>query len=348
MAATLAPAQARLLAEGTVIPAHPLALAADRTLDVPAQRALTRYYAASGVGGVAVGVHTTQFAIHDPGSKLLEPVLSIAAETLDDLHLDRPFLRIAGACGPLEQAVAEAELAASLGYHAVLLSPTRGDESTLLARAAAVGEVLPVIGFYLQEAVGGRYLGLEFWRQLADQPGVVAVKLAPFDRYRTLEAVRGIAASDRGADVAIYTGNDDAIITDLLTPYDLGDGMRRHVVGGLLGQWAVWTSAAVAIFDLARRARSGDAAALAEVLGRSAGLTDANGAVFDVRNHFHGCVPGINAVLHQQGLLRSPLCLDPAENLSPGQAAEIARVRERYPWLIDDDFVLEHLAEWLG
>jgi len=344
MAATLPPAEASLLAAGTVIPAHPLALTAERTLDESAQRALTRYYVAAGAGGVAVGVHTTQFAIHEPGG-LLEPVLRIAAETFDTV--DRTFLRIAGAVGPVRQAVAEAELAASLGYHAVLLSPTDGDEDALLERSAAVGGVLPVIGFYLQEAVGGRYLSVDFWRRLADQPGVVAVKLAPFDRYRTLEAVRGIASADRGAEVAIYTGNDDAILTDLLTPYDLGNGIRRHIVGGLLGQWAVWTRTAVGLSQQVQRARGGDPTALAEVLGRTAGLTDANGAVFDVRNDFRGCVAGINAVLYQQGLLRSPLCLDPAETLSAGQAAEIERVRIENPWLTDDDFVRENLDDWL-
>ncbi|WP_433688826.1 dihydrodipicolinate synthase family protein [Micromonospora carbonacea] len=330
-----------LLRAGTVIPAHPLALTADRRLDERRQRALTRYYLAAGAGGLAVGVHTTQFTIRQAG--LLRPVLALAAETVD-AEAGRPVVKVAGACGDTAQAVAEAELAAGLGYHAVLLSPVvpGADEAYLLRRARAVGEVLPVVGFYLQPAIGGPRLSPAFWRAFADLPSVVAVKLAPFDRYRTLEAARGIAAADRGAEVALYTGNDDHIVGDLL-----GEFAGRRFAGGLLGQWAVWTRAAVGLFARARAARDGDAAALAELTRRSAAVTDANAAVFDAANGFHGCIAGVHEVLRRQGLLDGVWCLDPAEGLSPGQAEELTRVSAAYPWLTDDDFVAEHRDGWL-
>ena len=347
----LPPGEARLLADGAVIPAHPLALTPDRRLDERRQRALTRYYVAAGAGGVAVGVHTTQFAIRSAG--LFEPVLALARETIDEAAGGRPFVRIAGAIGDVRQAVREAELAAGLGYHAVLLGPGPADldEQDLLLRAKAVGEVLPVVGFYLQEAVGGRHLSRDFWRTLADLPCVVAAKLAPFDRYRTVDAVRGIAEADRGSDVALYTGNDDAIVADLLMPYtvDVGGGrvVRRRIVGGLLGQWAVWTRPAVQLLDRARRAWDGDDAELRALLDLSAPLTDANAAVFDAAGGFAGCIAGVHEVLRRQGLLAGTWCLDADETLSPGQAEEISRVCAAYPELTDDEFVAEHRDEWL-
>lgn len=342
--------EARLLAGGTVIPAHPLALTERRRMDERRQRALTRYYLAAGAGGLAVGVHTTQFAIREPGVGLLRPVLELAAETMDAETIapglgSRPFVRIAGACGPVGQAVTEAELAAELGYHAVLLSPgglEELSEDALVDRAHAVGEVLPVVGFYLQEAVGGRHLSVDFWRRLADLPSVVAIKAAPFDRYRMLDVVRGVATSDRSEEVALYTGNDDAIVADLI-----GAGGPRFV-GGLLGQWAVWTRTAVELLDLAHRATAGDEAALRLATRRAPELTDANAAVFDVAGGFRGCIAGVHEVLRGQGLLAGTWCLDPDERLSPGQAEEIARVRAAYPWLLDDGFVADHLEEWLG
>ncbi|HZC26603.1 MAG TPA: dihydrodipicolinate synthase family protein [Actinopolymorphaceae bacterium] len=351
MAPALAPGEAELLADGCVIPAHPLALTADRRLDERRQRALTRYYLAAGAGGVAVGVHTTQFAIRTTG--LYEPVLALAKETLDQEAAGQPFVRIAGAVGDVRQAVAEAELAAGLGYHAVLLGPATSadhDEQDLLLRAKAVGEVLPVIGFYLQEAVGGRYLSREFWRALADLPCVVAAKLAPFNRYQTLEAVRGIAEAERGSEVALYTGNDDAIVTDLLMPYAVDVGgqlVERRIVGGLLGQWAVWTKAAVEILDRIRKAWDGDDAELRALLALNAAMTDANAAVFDAANGFAGCIAGVHEVLRRQGLLAGTWCLDADETLSPGQAEEIARVSAAYPELTDDAFVTDHLDDWL-
>lgn len=331
---TLNPALSRLRA-GTVIPAHPLALTSDRTFDERRQAALTRYYLAAGAGGLAVGVHTTQFEIRQAG--LLEPVLRLAADVAAESAGERPVL-VAGACGPTAQAVAEAELAASLGYDAVLLSPVvpGASEGDLLARAAAVGEVLPVVGFYLQTAIGGPALSRDFWRALADQPSTVAVKVAAFDRYRSLDAAHGVAASDRADQVALYTGNDDHIIGDLLT--ELPGGLR--FVGGLLGQWAVWTRAAVEMFDGLRN----DPALW---WGRATALTDANAAVFDPANAFAGCIAGVHEVLRRQGLLAGTWCLDPGEGLSPGQAEELTRVSSAYPWLTDDDFVAEHLDAWL-
>ncbi|MFI6879054.1 dihydrodipicolinate synthase family protein [Streptomyces sp. NPDC050400] len=337
-----------VLREGTVIPAHPLALDADRHLDERRQRALTRYYLASGAGGVAVAVHTTQFEIREPRVGLLRPVLELAAETVR-AEAGRPFVKVAGACGYTAQAVAEAELAASLGYDAVLLSPAvpGADEKGLLERARAVGEVLPVIGFYLQEAVGGRYLSPGFWSAFADLPSTAAVKIAPFDRYRTADVVRAVAAADRAAEVVLYTGNDDDIVGDLLTPYDTAGG-RRWFAGGLLGQWAVWTRSAVALLDDVRAARAGDHEALLRCLTRRPELTDANQAVFDVRGAFRGCIAGVHEVLRRQGLLAGTWCLDPAETMSPGQAEELTRVAAAYPWLTDDAFVKEHLDEWLA
>jgi dihydrodipicolinate synthase/N-acetylneuraminate lyase len=330
-----------LLRAGTVIPAHPLALTAERTLDERRQRALTRYYLAAGAGGVAVGVHTTQFEIRQAG--LLRPVLALAAEVVD-AEAGRPVVKIAGACGDTAQAVAEAQLAAALGYHAVLLSPVvpGASEADLLDRARVVGEVLPVVGFYLQRAIGGPPLSTAFWRAFADLPAVVAVKLAPFDRYRTLAAIRGIVAADRGTEVALYTGNDDHILGDLL-----GEFAGRRFAGGLLGQWAVWTRAAVAMFDQVRAARAGDAAALTRLTRQAATVTDANAAVFDAANDFHGCIAGVHEVLRRQGLLAGVWCLDPAVGLSAGQADELTRVSAAYPWLTDDDFVREHRDHWL-
>ncbi|MFI7677270.1 dihydrodipicolinate synthase family protein [Actinophytocola sp. NPDC049390] len=323
------------LLDGAVIPAHPLALTAGRTLDERRQRALTRYYLASGVGGLAVGVHTTQFAIREAG--LFRPVLELAAETIAESGRD--VVAVAGACGPVEQAVAEASLAADLGYDAVLLSPVvpGADEEALLARAKAVGEVLPVIGFYLQAAIGGPVLSRDFWRALADQPSTAAIKVAPFDRYRTIEVAHGVAAADRRDEVALYTGNDDHIIGDLLAT--LPGGLRFR--GGLLGQWAVWTRAAMAMFDQVRTEPTA-------LVAKAQELTDANAAVFDAANGFAGCIAGVHEVLRRQGLFDGIWCLDPDETLSPGQAAELSRVSAAYPWLTDDEFVAEHRDAWLS
>ena len=333
---------------GQVIPAHPLALTADRRLDERRQRALTRYYVDAGAGGVAVGVHTTQFAIRDPRHGLLRPVLELAAHTVRAARDGdpRPFALVAGAIGDTRQAVAEAELAASLGYDMVLLglgALRDADDAALVAHCRAVSEVLPLFGFYLQPAVGGRVLSYAFWRAFAEIERAWAVKIAPFDRYRTLDVVRAVADAGRD-DIALYTGNDDSILVDLLTPFPV-HGATRHIVGGLLGQYAVWTRAAVAQLERVRAARGG--ALGPGWLREAAALTDANAAVFDAAHGFAGCIPGIHEVLRRQGLLAGTWCLDPHEQLSPGQAAELDRVMRHYPELTDDRFVAENLERWM-
>ena len=340
------------LRAGQVIPAHPLALTARRTLDERRQRALTRYYVDAGAGGIAVGVHTTQFAIRHPHHGLYRPVLELAAATARSARAGRaePFALVAGAVGDTRQAVGESEIAAALGYDVVLLSlgaMARASETELIAHCRAVADVLPLFGFYLQPAVGGRVLSYAFWREFAEIPGAWAIKIAPFNRYRTLDVVRAVADSGRD-DLALDTGNDDNILLDLLTPFPVQPGARpgvRHIVGGLLGQWAVWTRAAVQLLERVRTARGGplDASWLAE----GAALTDANGAIFDAAHDFAGCIPGIHEVLRRQGLLQGTWCLDPAETLSTGQVEELDRVSRQYPWLGDDEFVRENRERWL-
>ncbi len=326
---------------GLVIPAHPLALNSQRKLDERRQRALTRYYLAAGAGGIAVGVHTTQFAIRKCG--LLKPVLSIAAEECSRYP---DIVKIAGVCGQNAQAVAEAELAAELSYDAALLSLADLKNETipqLLNHVRAIASVIPVIGFYLQPAVGGRLLAYEFWRQFAEIENLVAVKIAPFNRYQTLDVVRAIADSGRSHEVALYTGNDDHILLDLVTEYDFGSGPIRFA-GGLLGHWAVWTKTAVEHLARARKHRDSIPRGLLTLAHQ---VTDANAALFDAAHDFCGCIPGIHEVLRRQGLLAGRWCLDPKEELSAGQSAEIDRVCRLYPHLQDDDFVKEHLDEWL-
>jgi dihydrodipicolinate synthase/N-acetylneuraminate lyase len=327
------------LRKGIVIPAHPLALTAERKLDERRQRALTRYYRAAGAGGVAVGVHTTQFAIRDSKIGLFRPVLELAAEELRSTNL----VKIAGICGPTRQAVAEAEFAAAAGYHVGLLSlGALGGASIpqLLEHARAVASIIPLFGFYLQPAVGGRILPYEFWRGFAEIETAVAVKIAPFNRYQTLDVVRAVADSGRN-DLALYTGNDDNIVVDLATEFRFGK-RRLRIVGGLLGHWAVWTMRAVEL--LASVHREGNRPGL---LTLGAQITDANAALFDPGNQFRGSVAGIHEVLRRQGMLAGRWCLDPAEDLSPGQMAEIDRVYRAYPHLNDDAFVRQHCDEWM-
>jgi dihydrodipicolinate synthase/N-acetylneuraminate lyase len=343
----MCPLRTHLLA-GQVIPAHPLALTAGRSLDERRQRALTRYYLAAGAGGIAVGVHTTQFAIRQHG--LFRPVLSLAAETVSQAlgARPRPFARIAGVMGRTPQAVAEAELAAGLGYDAVLLSLAAwhdGSDAELLAHCRTVAGVLPLFGFYLQPAVGGRILSYGFWRAFAEIPAVIAIKIAPFNRYQTLDVVRAVADSGR-IDIALYTGNDDSIVVDLLSRYRFA-GREWRIAGGLLGQWAVWTRRAVELLQAVRHLPD-DAPLDPAWLRLATAVTDANGALFDPEHGFAGCIAGIHEVLRRQGLLAGRWCLDPAEDLSPGQLEGIDRVLAAHPDLNDDAFVAEHLAEWLG
>ena len=331
------------LRSGLVIPAHPLALDSNRKLDERRQRALTRYYLAAGAGGIAVGVHTTQFAIRDPQVGLLAPVLKLAADEASKSGV----VKIAGVCGKRNQAMAEARLAAELGYDASLLSLSdlKAESITeLLEHARVIASVLPVVGFYLQPGIGGRILPFEFWRRFVEIGNVVAIKIAPFNRYQTLDVVRAVAQSGRARDIALYTGNDDNILVDLLTHFDFG-GEPICIAGGLLGHWAVWTKTAVSHLELAKRASD---KGLDRLLTLAQQITDANAAIFDPANQFRGCIPGIHEILRRQGLLEGSWCLDPHEELSPGQAEEIDRVYRQYPHLQDDSFVKEHLHEWLS
>lgn len=341
-----------------MIPAHPLALTAARRLDSRRQQALTRYYLDAGAGGIAVGVHTTQFGIRAKGVGLLRPVLELAAETakawrpLQRSPRPGPLL-VAGVIGTTRQAVAEARLARDLGYDVALLSLAALPDASidqLIHHAVAVGEVMPLMGFYLQPAVGGRRLEHLFWRRFAELESVVAIKVAPFNRYDTLDVVRAVAAAGRVGEVALYTGNDDHILLDLATTHRMPgpDGMGRvGMPGGLLGQWACWTRTAVAQHARVRRAARGGVIS-GSLLTLATQLTEANGAIFDAAHRFRGCIPGIHEVLRRQGLLRGRWCLDPREELSPGQLQAIDRVCESYPHLSDDAFVREHRDRWLA
>ncbi len=341
--------------EGMVIPALPLTLDADRRFSERHERALIRYYAAAGAGGLAVGVHSTQFEIRDPAVGLFEPVLKLAAETVDEAAAaaGRDLIKIAGVCGRTPQALREAGYARDLGYHAGLLSLTAlRDEAVpeLLAHVRAVADVIPVIGFYLQPAVGGRTLPYDFWRAFADIPNVLAIKMAPFNRYQTLDVVRAVCEAGRERDITLYTGNDDNIVIDLLTEYRLvtAQGPRTaRIVGGLLGHWGVWTRRAVELLEACHAVVRDGGAVPPSMLTRAIEVTDCNAAFFDAANGFAGCIPGIHEVLRRQGLLPGTWCLNPRENLSPGQSGEIDRVYAAYPHLHDDAFVAEHLADWL-
>lgn len=340
-----------LLHKGTVIPAHPLALNASGKLDEKRQRGLTQYYMACGTGGVAVGVHTTQFEIRDPKINLFAPVLELAADEIEGASLTRPFIKVAGIVGPTRQAVAEAETAVKYGYHIGLLSPGGLQDLTeaqIIDRAKAVAEIIPVFGFYLQPSVGGRIFSYDFWHQFAQIPNVHAIKVAAFNRYQTLDVVRAVCSSGRHSEIALYTGNDDNIVADLLTTYRIDVGGRiveKEFVGGLLGHWAVWTRKAVELLEEIKRCKANGRAGVSELLTRGIEVTDMNAAIFDPSHSFHGCIPGIHEVLRRQGLLEGRWCLNPREELSPGQMEEIDRVCNAYPHLIDDAFVRELLEQ---
>ena len=339
--------------KGIAIPAHPLALTAERKLDERRQRALSRYYVAAGAGGLAVGVHTTQFAIRQPKIGLFEPVLRLAAEEMDcaDAKGDAPLVRIGGVCGETAQAVAEATLLRDLKYHAGLLSlgaVAAWEDDRLLIHCNEVAQILPIVGFYLQPAVGGRLLSYSFWRRFAEIENVVAIKIAPFNRYQTLDVVRAVAES--GRDIALYTGNDDNIVLDLLTPFSFNTKARqqkRRIVGGLLGHWAVWTKRAVELLAQCHDLADENLGVPTSLLEKSAQVTDSNAAFFDAANNFAGCIAGLHEVLRRQGLLEGLWCLDPHETLSAGQMAEIDRVYAAYPELNDDEFVREGRDAWL-
>ena len=343
--------RARLL-EGHVIPAHPLALDSRRRFDERHQAALTRYYRAAGAGGLAVGVHTTQFAIRDPRNGLLKPVLALAAEVARE-GAPVPPLLIAGICGDTGQARREAELASRLGYDAGLLSLAALQgvaRDHLIAHCRAIADIIPLFGFYLQPAVGGVPLDYEFWREFLSIDRVVAIKVAPFNRYDTLDVVRALAQSGRQLEVALYTGNDDNIVADLLAEHVVAGpngAVSIRFSGGLLGQWAVWTKRAVELLDEIKACRAREGNGAYTLLAQAAALTEANAALFDARHAFSGCIAGLHEILRRQGLLTGLWCLDPNEGLSPGQLDEIERVCGVYPHLQDDDFVAAHLADWL-
>jgi dihydrodipicolinate synthase/N-acetylneuraminate lyase len=341
------------LLAGGVIPALPLALDAQRRFSPRHEQALVRYYVAAGCSGLAVAVHSTQFEIREPQHGLLRPVLELASSVIDEelKKNPRPFAKIAGVCGHTNQAVQEVELARELGYHAALVSVAAWKtepESAILDHCRRVAEVLPLIGFYLQATIGGRVFTPDFWREFATIENAVAIKIAPFNRFQTIDVVRAVAESGRD-DLALYTGNDDNIVVDLLTPFRFVVGDRvveRRIVGGLLGHWGVWTRAAVELFQQIKTARE-ESAVSADWLAKAVAVTDMNAALFDPAHNFAGCIPGILEVLRRQGLIPTTLCLNPHEALSPGQAEELDRVCAAYPHLIDDSFVAEHREHWL-
>ena len=345
------------LRTGCVIPAHPLALDAEGGIDIRHQRALTRYYLSAGAGGLAVGVHTTQFAIHDPKIGLLKPVLELVAETTKQ-HVEKtnqnPPIIIAGIVGPTSQAVEEAQMAYDLGYHIGLLSLTAlagRSISELLEHARQVARVIPIMGFYLQQSISRMILPQEFWKKLVQIPNLAAIKIAPFNRYQTMDVLEAVAASGRSKEIALYTGNDDTIIQDLLTTYSFnisGQTVLLQIAGGLLGQWACWTRKAVDCFCQIKEIRKSKKSVPLELLTTAGQLTLANKAIFDANNNFTGCIPGILYVLKQQGLIREIHTLDSNERLSPGQAEKIDQIIRDYPQLTDDDFVRENLNNWLS
>jgi dihydrodipicolinate synthase/N-acetylneuraminate lyase len=335
------------LDDGCVIPALPLTLHEDGKWSEKHQTAVLRYYIDAGVGGIAVGVHSTQFEIREPQHGLFEPVLQLASDIMD-AYAPTNFIRIAGICGKTEQASAEAELAASKGYHAGLLSLaafSNSDEANILKHVEQISRTIPVVGFYLQPAVGGLLFSFDFWKRFCEIQNIVAIKIAPFNRYFTWDVIRAVIESGRD-DIALYTGNDDNIIGDLITPFTW-QGKTRHIQGGLLGQWGVWTKKAVELLDKIKDARTSPSLST-QWLSENAALTDVNAALFDSANSFAGCIPGILEVLRRQGLTPSTRCLNPDEKLSPGQAKELDRVIEAYPQFIDDEFVQNHLSRWIS
>ncbi len=348
----LAKDKKELLFEGTVIPAYPLALTAQRQLDEMRQRLLTRYYAAAGAGGIAVAVHTTQFEIRDPEINLYERILALAADEVSRIQLHRPFIKVAGVSGPTAQAVDEAMLAKKYGYDLALVSINGlGDwsEQQLLDRARSIGEVMPLFGFYLQPSVGGKVLSEAFWQEFAEIPSVNAIKIAPFNRYQSLEVVRAVCRSSRRDGIAIYTGNDDNIVNDLLTTYRIATDtgvVEKDIVGGLLGHWAVWTQKAVELLKQIKIAKQTGDMLNRSWLTKNIEVTDTNAAFFDTKNNFAGCIAGLHEVLRRQGLLEGIWCLNPDETLSPGQLEEINRVYRDYPELNDDEFVKQNIELW--
>lgn len=339
------------LQDGVAIPAHPLALHQNLKLDENTQRLLTRYYIAAGTGGVAVGVHTTQFEIRKPEINLLETVLKIAAEEIEQAELKRPFIKVAGICGPTNQAIKEAELAVKYGYHLGLLSNgglQSLSEKELIKRAKEISKLIPLFGFYLQPAAGGRLLSYEFWRDFVEIPNVYAIKIAAFNRYQTLDVVRAVCNSERRNEMALYTGNDDNIVADLLTPYKFSvnnEVIEKRFVGGLLGHWSVWTKKAVEMLAEIKQCIANKYSGIESLLSKGIEVTDMNAVLFDAKNAYAGCIPGIHEILRRQGLMKGIWTLNPEEKLSSGQMEELDRIYKNYPHLTDDAFVKKFLEE---
>ena len=339
----------QLLQEGTVIPAHPLALTKDLSIDENRQRNLTRYYLACGAGGLAVGVHTTQFAIRKPAFNYLETVLRMASEEIAEEKRMRPIIKVAGICGPTAQAIKEAELASKYGYDLGLVSLgglNAFSDAELIEHIVSIANVIPVFGFYLQPSVGGRLLSFEFWRDFVEIPNVYAIKVAAFNRYQTLDVLRAVSLSGRRNEIALYPGNDDNIAADLLTTYQFrveDKLIEKRFVGGLLGHWAVWTKQAVDLFNEIKQCVANNYSGVHQLLSKGIAITDMNAVIFDAKNSFKGCIAGIHEVLRRQGLMAGTWCLDPAETLSIGQMEEIDRIYKEYPQFTDDEFVKQFL-----
>ena len=342
------------LHKGTVIPAIPLALDESRKFDEARQRTLIRYYLDSGVGGVAIAVHTTQFEIRKPEHDLYETVCSVVVDEVNSYEekTGKTIIKVGGVCGKIPQAVKETEILKKLGFDIVLLSPgglADLTEDEMVERTLVVSEIMPVFGFYLQPAVGGRLLSLEYWKRIADIPNLMAIKCAPFNRYQTFDLIRGVAMSERREQIALYTGNDDTIIIDLLSNYVInvnGKTVNKRFVGGLLGHWAVWTKKVVEMFDRITAHPVGEPVPY-DLIELANKVTDANAAFFDAANGYAGCIAGLHEVLKRQGIFKGIWCLNPEETLSPGQSDEIDRVYAAYPELNDDEFVKENLSKWL-
>ncbi len=343
----------QILKAGTVIPATPLALDENRKFDEYSQRLLMKYYLNCGVGGIATAVHSTQFEIRDPEVNLFEPILKLVSDEIADFEskTGKVIVKVAGVCGKTEQAVKEAKLAKKYGYDAVLLSPgglNDLSEQELIERTKAVAGIMPVIGFYLQTAVGGRHFSFDYWQKICEIPNVVAIKAAPFNRYMSLDVVRAAALSSRSDEITLYTGNDDNIVIDLLTTYKFdidGKHYEKGFEGGLLGHWSVWTKRAVELFELCKQEKKKEKIST-EMLSLANAVTDTNAVLFDGANNFAGCIPGLHYVLKKQGLMKSLNCINPEEKLSPNQEKEFERIYAMYPHLFDDDFVKQNIASW--
>ncbi len=343
----------QILKEGTVIPATPLALDENRKFDEYSQRLLMKYYLNCGVGGIATAVHSTQFEIRDPEVNLFEPILKLVSDEINGFEskTGKVIVKVAGVCGKTEQAVKEAELVKKYGYDAVLLSPgglNDLSENELIERTKAVAEIMPVIGFYLQTAVGGRHFSFDYWQKICEIPNVVAIKAAPFNRYMSLDVARAAALSSRSDEITLYTGNDDNIVIDLLTTYKFdvdGKHYEKGFEGGLLGHWSVWTKRAVELFELCKQEKKKEKIST-DMLSLANAVTDTNAVLFDGANNFAGCIPGLHYVLKKQGLMKSLNCINPEEKLSPNQEKEFERIYAMYPHLFDDDFVKQNITSW--